>query len=121
MGSGCSARCEPAVIEVRRRVGGQEAEDGKPSQILAPVRRRRGEDKIKMMVRGEIGVGARSHHELVVVLQQERPLGGVQGRGDLLRGDGEILGDLRVKEGRVRVSAVKSDRKTHVGAAVEVN
>ena len=47
MGSGCSARCEPAVIEVRRRVGGQEAEDGKPSQILAPVRRRRGEDKIK--------------------------------------------------------------------------
>ena len=75
----------------------------------------------KMMVRGEIGVGARSHHELVVVLQQERPLGGVQGRGDLLRGDGEILGDLRVKEGRVRVSAVKSDWKTHVGAAVEVN
>ena len=50
-------------------------------------------------------IGARSHHELVVVFQQEGPLGGVQGRGDLLRGDCEVLGDLLEHGGRVSWSS----------------
>ena len=50
-------------------------------------------------------IGARSHHELVVVFQQEGPLGCVQGRGDLLRGDCEVLGDLLEHGGRVSWSS----------------
>lgn len=36
-----------------------------------------------------------THHELIVVLQQQRPFRRVQGGRDLLRLDGEVLGDLR--------------------------
>ena len=36
-----------------------------------------------------------THHELIVVLQQKRPFRRVQGGRDLLRLDGEVLGDLR--------------------------
>ena len=40
-----------------------------------------------------------AHHELIVVLQEERPFGRVEGRGDLLRLDREVLRGLRAKRG----------------------
>jgi hypothetical protein len=36
-----------------------------------------------------------THHELIVVLQQQRPFRRIQSGRDLLRLDGEVLGDLR--------------------------
>ena len=51
-----------------------------------------------------------THHELIVVLQQQRPLRRIQGGRDLLRLDGEVLGDLRWTAKRVRGQSMREFR-----------
>ena len=48
-----------------------------------------------------------THHELIVVLQQQRPFRRIQGGRDLLRLDGEVLGDLRSTAKRVRGQSMR--------------
>lgn len=88
-------------MEGQRAIGGSRMGRGTLLVFFFAGHRRRRNPRANPRWSGNWRAGSSgAHHELVVVLQEEGPLGRVEGRGDLLGLNGEVLRNLRRRGGR---------------------